>query len=494
VYNNSVAPGDTFTFGGSIPNDKFAGPSVTVTVNGTLNATIGSNCGGGTTVGSVYGSFTVVAALSKNGGAICCDPGLEDVIPPTFTGCPSNITVSASANCKAVVDWIEPVASDNCSIASESQSHEPNTEFDFGMTTVTYTATDSYGNEGICSFTITVEDTTVPFFTGCPANITVSVSANCKALVNWIEPVANDNCDIASETQSGEPNTEFDVGITTVTYTATDDSGNMGICTFTVTVEDTTVPTFTDCPANITVAAGANCKAFVNWNEPIATDNCGIASESQSDAPNTEFDVGIATVTYTATDVHGNTATCAFTVTVTFTEQPEVTGCPSNLTGISDDADEAVITWVEPVFTSRCGIIDVQQSHEPGDRFRTGVTEVVYTASDGLGNTTDCRFEVVVDLPELDIQISKLVTPDGDGFNEFWKIINLENYPDNHVTIFDRWGSVLYKTSRYDNQSVVWRGTNKDNNIVPNGTYFYVLEVTYGRQKIKREGFIELLR
>lgn len=414
VYNNSVAPGATFTFDGSIPNDKFVGPTITITVNGITNATIKSNCAGGTFVGSVYGSFTVVAGSSLNGGSICCDADDVDTEFPVISNCPTTITRSLVSGCTIAVSWTPPTASDNCSVAS------------------------------------------------------------------FINPIV--------------PGSEFGLGTTPVTYTATDTYGNTATCTFDVVVTDNILPTFSGCPSNITVPAGANCKAIATWTSPTSGDNCGLASTIGSHASGSEFEIGPTTVSYTATDINGNSSTCVFTVTVTYTEAPEVTGCPADLTGISDDTDEAVVTWIEPVFTTRCGTLAIQKSHEPGSRFRTGITEVVYTASDGLGNTTECRFGVNVDLSELEIQISKLVTPDGDGFNDFWKIINLENYPDNHVTIFDRWGSVLYKASRYDNQSVIWGGTNKNNNLVPNGTYFYVLEVTYGRQKIRKEGFIEVLQ
>lgn len=573
VYNEVVNPGSTFTFSGSIPNDKFAGPSVSVNVNGVLNATIGTNCGNAS-VGSVQGSFTVVAAVSKTGGTVCCDAGVEDsqlpvisncptnivaslgasctvavswteptvsdncsvasfssnkpsgsefgegVTPvtytatdtygntatctfnvtvsdntlPVFANCPSDISVNASANCKAVVNWIEPVASDNCAIASTGKTNSPNDEFSVGTTTVIYTATDTNGNSATCTFTITVTDNTLPVFTNCPSDIIVPAGSNCKAAVTWIEPTVSDNCLISTSSKGHNPNDEFSIGTTLVTYTATDASGNTETCSFNVTVEDSSAPVFASCVSDIVVTAGANCKATVSWTEPTASDNCGIAGVVRSHAPGTEFNLGNTSVTYTATDIHGKVSTCSFNVSVVVTDLPQVSGCPGNLSGISDDTNEAVISWTEPVFSVRCGNVAIQKSHEPGSRFETGTTEVTYTATDDFGNTTTCKFQVMVELPKLDLEVSKLITPNGDGFNDSWKIINLERYPDNHVTIFDRWGSVLFKASGYDNESVVWRGLNKSNSIVPTGTYFYVLEVTYGRQRIKREGFIEVVQ
>lgn len=415
VFNNTVSPGQTFSFTGSIQNDKFAGPSVDLTVNGVNNTTISSNCAGSAFIGSSSGSFTVVAASSKNGGSICCQPADVDNQVPVISNCPGTIIQSLSGTCKSIVNWTPPTAGDNCAVVSFTSSHNPGDEFDAGTTQVTYTATDAYGN--------------------------------------------------------------------------------VSTCTFNVVVNDNTLPVFTACPANITVPAGANCRATATWADPSATDNCGVAGIVRNRAPGTEFDIGQTLVTYTATDIHGKTAVCSFTVTVAYAELPEVSGCPGNLSGVADATDQSTITWSEPVFTTRCGgALAIQKSHEPGSRFSVGSTEVTYTATDESGNTAQCRFLVQVELPKLEIEISKLLTPDGDGFNDYWKITNLENYPDNRVTVFDRWGSVLYKSSHYDNQSVVWNGTNKDNNPLPTGTYFYVLEITYGRQKVKREGFIELVR
>jgi large repetitive protein len=494
TFNNTVAPGATFTFSGSIPNDKFAGPNITLTVNGVNNTFISSNCAGVAFIGSTAGSFTVVAASSKSGGSICCQPADVDSQPPVISNCPGTITQNLINACESVISWTPPTANDNCSVASFSSTHNPGDQFDVGMTPVTYTATDAYGNTTTCAFDVIVHDTMLPTFTACPGNITVSANAACQATVSWTEPVANDNCSVSGVTKTHIPNDVFSIGTTTVTYSALDPSGNEGTCSFTVTVNDQVLPVFTGCPTSIALTAGVNCKSVATWTEPVATDNCSIGNVVKSHSSGSEFDMGETTVTYTATDINGNTASCTFTVTVNYNELPLSSGCPGDLTGIADDSDEAVVTWTEPIFTTRCGSLTVQKNHEPGSRFPVGRTEVIYTATDESGNIAECRFMIDVELTPLEIEISKLVTPDGDGFNDFWKITNVENYPDNRVTVVDRWGSVLYKSSGYDNQSIVWKGTNKDGSILPTGTYFYVLEINYGRQKIKREGFIELVK
>jgi len=423
---------------------------------------------------------------------------VKDTTVPEFANCPSNMTISPAANCKAIVNWTAPSITDNCSIVNNTASHTSGSEFSVGTTTVTYTATDAAGNKATCSFSVIVKDTTLPVFTNCPSNISVSPTANCKAIVNWAAPLASDNCGVATTTSTHKSGSEFSVGSTTVTYTATDTYGNKATCAFIVTVLDNSAPVFSSCPTNITVAATANCKARVTWTAPVATDNCGVVSKTNSHNPGTEFTVGTTTVTYSATDANGNTTKCEFNVTVTYSQTIMVNNCPAPIEVVADDFDSAKVTWDEPAFTLQCGTLYIEKNFESGTNFKTGETEVKYTASDRAGNSSTCTFLVTVKpnplFTEPDIQISKLMTPDGDGYNDFLNIANLENYPDNSVTIVDRWGSVLFETSRYDNKMNVWRGLNKNNVLVPTGTYFYFVQINYADKRMKREGFIELIQ
>src|SRR5690606_28986248 len=122
----------------------------------------------------------------------------------------------------------------------------------------------------------------------------------------------------------------FSIGTTTVTYTATDGAGNTATCSFDVTVVDTEVPVIANCPTDITLSTDASsCDAVVTWTAPTASDNCSV-SLSSSHNSGAVFPIGTTTVTYTATDGAGNTATCSFNVTVVDTEAPTVNVCPND--------------------------------------------------------------------------------------------------------------------------------------------------------------------
>lgn len=64
-------------------------------------------------------------------------------------------------------------------------------------------------------------------------------------------------------------------------------------------------------------------------------------------------------------------------------------------------------------------------------------------------------------------------SPDGDGVNDTWVVPLLSNFPNNTVTIYNRWGDQINEYPNYDNATTVWNGTDKGGNELPAGTYFY---------------------
>lgn len=82
-----------------------------------------------------------------------------------------------------------------------------------------------------------------------------------------------------------------------------------------------------------------------------------------------------------------------------------------------------------------------------------------------------------------------IITPNGNGKNDTWVIRNIERYPKNKVMILDEWGVEVYEQTGYDNN---WQGRNSRGEILPDGTYFYVL--TFEDNKKIYKGFITLLR
>ncbi|MFT7036018.1 MAG: CshA-type fibril repeat protein, partial [Cyclobacteriaceae bacterium] len=99
---------------------------------------------------------------------------------------------------------------------------------------------------------------------------------------------------------------------------------------------------------------------------------------------------------------------------------------------------------------------------------------------------------ITVELPPLDIpQIF------GGANNPSWFIEGIEEYPDNHVQVFNRWGNKVFEIKGYDNNSRNWASQSSvgiilGNNQVPDGTYFYVIDLGDGSKP--KSGFVVVNR
>lgn len=119
---------------------------------------------------------------------------------------------------------------------------------------------------------------------------------------------------------------------------------------------------------------------------------------------------------------------------------------------------------------------------------------VILTIETSEGCTIEQSFEVMypANLPVCDLELFNTFTPNFDDQNDYWLIgeIQQERFAENSVAIFNRWGMEVRKFTNYDNVNVVWDGTDTSGNELPQGVYYYLLEIgseTY-------TGFINLLK
>ena len=80
-------------------------------------------------------------------------------------------------------------------------------------------------------------------------------------------------------------------------------------------------------------------------------------------------------------------------------------------------------------------------------------------------------------------------SPNNDGINDSFRIDGIENFPGNTVRIFNRWGNRVFTQDGYKNE---WSGTWDGNNILPDGTYFYIIDLGDGSTPLK--GFVQIRR
>ncbi len=111
---------------------------------------------------------------------------------------------------------------------------------------------------------------------------------------------------------------------------------------------------------------------------------------------------------------------------------------------------------------------------------------VIYTPQVGFVGEDCFRYEVCdeygvkrddalvcVTIEEVDLTIPEVFTPNGDGFNESFQIVGIEQFPNNQMMIFNRWENLVFQADGYMGE---WTGTNMQNGEkLPDGTYFYVL-------------------
>ncbi|XP_033625680.1 serine-rich adhesin for platelets-like [Asterias rubens] len=328
-------------------------------------------------------------------------------------GCPiQGITASATSGSTSIVQWTEPTATDSFGQrVVPTKTHSPGQSFVIGQPTqVTYTFVAISGAQATCSFTVTVTRTTSDQVNvaGCPIQgITASATSGSTSIVQWTEPTATDSFgQRVVPTKTHSPGQSFVIGQPTqVTYTFVAISGAQATCSFTVTVTtgggDTINPVIR-CPnAVVAYVAGGVTSTRVTWPPATATDNSGQQpSLTSNPALNSIFTLGFSTVMYTATDQSGNRATCTFPVNVIVdTQAPVVSNCPTNTITSTLPVGTSVVTvsWTEPTANDNSQLqVQVDQTNSPGQFFRQGSEEVVYTFRDSVNNVAECRFMVVV--------------------------------------------------------------------------------------------------
>ena len=190
-------------------------------------------------------------------------------------------------------------------------------EFPLGTTQVSFTATDKGNNTSNCTFNVMVNSSTPPVIT-CPTDIIIANDPNvCTAMVNF-NVSGSDNCAVTSLTQDEglSSGSDFPVGTTLNTFTATNTYSLTASCSFNVIVTDNTPPVANCQDQTITLDANGNASIEVSEIDNGSSDNCAIANQTLDFTSFTCGNVGDNTITQTVTDINGNSSTCQATVTV----------------------------------------------------------------------------------------------------------------------------------------------------------------------------------
>lgn len=100
-------------------------------------------------------------------------------------------------------------------------------------------------------------------------------------------------------------------------------------------------------------------------------------------------------------------------------------------------------------------------------------------------------FAIVAAKVACNITIFNAVTPNNDGINDTWTIDNITDYPNNRITIYNRWGLQVAEIKGYNNKDKIWPA-REQLDFLNSTTYFYVIELESGGTPIK--GWVELVK
>lgn len=180
---------------------------------------------------------TVTDAAGNQSSPCSFTVTVNDTQPPTLAS-PANLNISASGGqCSAVVTYTVPTASDNCTgVGAVTCTPPSGSTFPVGASMVHCSVKDAANNQSTCSFTVRVVDAQAPTIL-CPANqtiVTAAVNDACQTATFTVNAV--DNCSGTTIVCNPPSGSCFPAGVTRVTCTATDQTGNTATCSFTVTV------------------------------------------------------------------------------------------------------------------------------------------------------------------------------------------------------------------------------------------------------------------
>jgi gliding motility-associated-like protein len=141
---------------------------------------------------------------------------------------------------------------------------------------------------------------------------------------------------------------------------------------------------------------------------------------------------------------------------------------------------------------------------KPRDSDGDGIPDYRDIDSDGDGNTdqgegeiSDCDGDGIPDYLDTDLctdgEFPNYITPNGDGKNDYFVLPAnfMKKYPNAKIVIYNRWGNIVWRSvGTYKND---WNGIHYDNDVLPDGVYYYVIELENEFAKIKT-GFVQIMR
>ena len=305
---------------------------------------------------------------------------------------------------------------------------------------------------------------------------------------------------------------------------------------FTTGMVSLEIPDCTTLSSPINGAVGVNTATDISWEATtnadgyrltVGTSPGGNDIVDNFDTGNTltfdfsgPFEEGVTVyVNITPYNTDGDAINCieeSFTIAQLIPEVPLCTSLVSPLNGTANVAVDTSISWDEisnadgyriSIGTTSGGN-DILNDEDVGILTTYQLTDelpfgqqifVNITPYNGEGDAENCEEQSFATIVEPEIESLNGLSPDGDGINEFWRIEGIENYPNNTVVIYNRWGDMVFKTESYDNNANVFNGeANQLSGFgasqLPEGTYFFNIIINETTNLKQTKGYLVLKR
>ena len=416
---------------------------------------------------------------------------VQDTTAPTFT-VPADITIECDIDATDVsLTGDVTDENDGCSTTLEATFTDSIVDGDCpneSTITRTWSLADACGNTTMFNQTITVQDTTAPVFNEA---LPPDTTTECDAVPTAETLTATDNCGTAEVTFEEEIMEGSCIGdyIIVRTWTTIDSCDNEAVHTQIINVEDNNAPTLV---TPIDTILTVQCDSIPEIPNLVFQDTCSnnIDVVFNEDSSQLSYDEDyVITRTWTVEDDCGNQAVFTQIINVEM----------SNVIYASDTS-RCILDEEFDLFDLLSGDFDMNGSWSVvsgnasinGSLFDpssvdVGIYTFMYSITDGpcpadkkvsVTLDDDC---VVIACGEDDVVVSKTVTDNGDGYNDFFTITGVEDCEFIiELQIFNRWGAEIYKSTNYKND---WNGFSHDSSVgnsgkVPTGTYYYIINIT----------------
>jgi gliding motility-associated-like protein len=466
-----------------------------------------------------------VYVVDPSGNQDTCTFVVEVIGPPIGL---TNLPVNQSfIDCFVMPTWTPPTPTGICGPYTLESNYEPGDTFNIGVTTVTYTLTDTLNHVVTTSFTVTVTESIPPQFI-CPVSpIQVNISgailsdpsafvtgtdtiSTCDGVqVQFLYPLATDNCSIPLVTQVGGSAADavFNLGIQTLTFKATDDAGNTALCSLQIEVLplmplNPQVSDVIGCKGDeITLSATPITGAIYIWNgpRPPYPDNNNIVIPDL-EGPLTGYYTVVANINGCITPLDSALVRIGLTPNAEDDTNYEVATNEvladfNVLLNDTYELDDYTLTITNP----QPGLIDHGNglySYEAGNENKV-IYFIYKLCSKACPELCDEGIISIAVRERICSTVPNIITPNGDDINDYLMIpcLDIEPYPLNRLVIYNQWGDKVYEAAPYSNApDKAWRGEfmGEPGKGLPDAAYYFIFKATPEDKGLN--GFIEVFR